>query len=108
MNTKELCRQVYEVLKDPKQRCVGFSAKDAEGRAVEGNSPDACRWCLSGAVAKVVGRSSVGIEVFDQSLFSALHEVLQSNTTWLCDFWDRATDEGRQAIVDKLKKASEE
>ena len=43
--------KVYELLADESRWCKGSVARTAEGKPTNSSHPDACQWCLMGAVA---------------------------------------------------------
>lgn len=44
--------KAYELLDSPEKWCQGPYAEDASGEAVDERSPDACSWCLVGAISR--------------------------------------------------------
>lgn len=50
-----LLEKVRELLSDPSHWSRGAWARDAAGKACEPNSPDACSFCLSGAMMRLGG-----------------------------------------------------
>jgi hypothetical protein len=52
----EVLRGARELISDPERWTQGEYARNAEHEAVNFLSPEACRWCLVGALAKASGR----------------------------------------------------
>ena len=50
-----ILRQIKRLLSDRDKWLKNSQAKNDKGRVVEPNSPDACSWCLVGALRKVCG-----------------------------------------------------
>jgi hypothetical protein len=65
--TKEELRAVRELLvrarariEDPARWCRDYSAMDAAGLGVAGNSVAACKWCADGAIIAEIGGTMPG------------------------------------------------
>jgi hypothetical protein len=56
MTTLDALKAVRSLLSDPHHWTTHTVARDADGRATSSTSETACRWCLMGAVGKVVGK----------------------------------------------------
>lgn len=46
-------QEVYELLKDESHWTQDASARDSKGRPCSSVAPQACQWCLMGAISKV-------------------------------------------------------
>ena len=44
--------KAYELLSDESKWCQGDFARDVHGEAVNSHSPEAVRWCLTGALSR--------------------------------------------------------
>lgn len=93
----EILRKVGEVLKDPAKRCRGDLAQDANGNTIAPESPEACRFCLEGALYHVLGGQ---VDEYTNE-FSALAEFMGGYTAFWRK-WDNASDIEQDAIVDNL------
>lgn len=59
MTTTEAIEAVSALLARPEAWCQGWEARDAAGQPVPAESPEACAWCLLGAIARVGGDEAV-------------------------------------------------
>lgn len=60
--------EARDLISDRKRWCQGSRAKDTHGRIVEPNSPDAVKWCATGAICKVLN-----LEYIDPRHIARLH-----------------------------------
>lgn len=44
--------KIYELIDSHEKWCKGLNARDAAGNAVNSDSPEACEWCVWGAICK--------------------------------------------------------
>lgn len=49
-HTREILRSILRLFKDPKNWCKGSMARRADGFRTNSTDPQACSWCLDGAV----------------------------------------------------------
>jgi hypothetical protein len=78
---------------------TGTLARDLSGYAVKENSPDACEWCLSGAL-QVVANS---LKLDDVKFFSRAYKILGLNWGNAVHKWD-SSESNRGRIVKALKE----
>lgn len=62
MTTVETLIAVRELLADEDRWCQGSVAKNKWGVSVDVNAPNACRWCLAGAIAKQLPKATYSWE----------------------------------------------
>lgn len=88
--------EIGELLRDRNNRTTGSYAVDINGFATIPSDSRACKWCLSGALAKV---EKENIEI---PLYEEVSKVLSAGPIMLCVLWDNATVEEQDEIVEKL------
>lgn len=103
---KEAVRVVGHLLENNQTSQV--FARDAKGKAlISPYSPEACKFCLSGAVAlvsKYVLKDIAYYRLEDQPLYTAVQDTLGiSRYDFLCQHWDNATKKKRYEMVKALK-----
>jgi hypothetical protein len=103
---KQILNTAGTLLSNPLNRCTGYSAEDVEGNQVEYWDDKACKFCLTGAIGKVL-LDNVGTQYdphFDAKVYGALREVLGlEGKTPAPLIWDSAEEFDRQAIADRLR-----
>lgn len=79
-------------------------ARTASGKETYTYNPNACRFCLQGAVDVV---SKLVFHISDIILSQGAECFIggRAETDGLIDAWDRTNKAGRRAIVEKLKSA---
>lgn len=101
---REKVRAVGELLKYPARRTTGTYARNESGYATAPTDPEACEWCLDGAVAKVT--SAPGRCLPHGALYSEVHRAVGQvigKMDWNgVEDWDNPGPERRQEIVDLL------
>jgi hypothetical protein len=76
MNTKEVLIGVREKLSDPDRWCKHSAGKNSSGRSCAALAPEACSWCLTGAIAAVVRNEDADEMDFARyALMKAIKEV---------------------------------
>lgn len=89
-------RAVRELLSAPERWTQGENARDAEGHYVSPECPQACCWCLEGAILRVWGSWSAAHKTVNL-LTEVTHEY------WLHDWNDRLREHG--ALIVTLDRA---
>ena len=77
--TVDIMKRAREVISDEGAWCRGTNAMTLSGRIVRVNDPDACRWCLGGALLlacceKVKDDSDITLD-WDAPLLHAGHDI---------------------------------
>lgn len=84
---------VLGLLSDPSNWTTNAYARNKDNQQVQSTSPEACKWCLLGAIIKCYSIHNLQIVVA---------KVKQQNINDLSDFNDTCTHE---ELIDVLKKA---
>lgn len=63
MSTKQLLMQARELIIDPSHWTQGAAARDARGRGVFSDAPEACMFCVIGSIWRAAG-SRTGKDVY--------------------------------------------
>ena len=107
--TREKVRQVGEILRSRDSRCRVYWALPSEYNEdgptdFVGTEPEACRFCIRGAIHRVAG-TDAGLKM--RHLAEVIEDYLipKDTSVGLISFWDDATDEEQDAIVEKLLNA---
>ena len=61
---------VAKLLESPDRWCQGASARNEKGDGIYSESPDACRWCIAGAILRIYG--SLGCPAVYEKMQDAL------------------------------------
>lgn len=64
----QLAEDIIGLLSTPDKWCQGDMAQNMDGRACDADEPQACKWCLAGAIFKLTG---IGGDTFHDAMFSA-------------------------------------
>lgn len=99
--------EVIRVLDEAKQLIIekgwaqGYYAKDAEGRLVDTMDPEACSFCIAGAISRVQRRSSHRTRT---AVFDAVRAVTPNeDIAAYNDAWGRTKEE----VIDLFDQAKE-
>jgi hypothetical protein len=96
MTKEQVLRAAGELLKDPKNRCVGQYRKvDSDGN---------CSYCLAGALAEVIPPGTVALH----EAFKEVHKKYGYSHWPSANMWDAATPEKQESIVQWLLTFPEE
>jgi hypothetical protein len=104
ITTKEAIRMVGHLLE------MGSTthnyATDESGSQVGVFDPEACRFCLSGAL-RLVDKMVLGNHPHNYptngGIYAETQSIIGCGNAALCQVWDSSTDEQRKQIIEKLK-----
>ena len=68
ISARQFLVEVRELIKSRSHWCKGAWAKTSKGNGVQADDPDACRWCLGGAMQYVCGQHPIfdSIKAYDK------------------------------------------
>lgn len=96
MNDKEVLIEVRKLISKPENWTKHVAARDLDFEKVPSSSPRACRWCIIGAVYKVVNNDLLArIRITD-----ILGRVLGGHV----DAWNDADETTHQDVLDLFDK----
>jgi hypothetical protein len=107
MNQKHLAtlHLAGDLLSQQSQRCTGTSALDKDDLPVSPIDPTACKWCLTGALAKACLEMSVTEPKEQVTVYQAMKEVIGIPLEIPAPlFWDDNSDL-HEVVAGRLRKA---
>ena len=81
--------------------CRIHAARDARGKAVKAVSPDACSWCLLGAITRARVQAGFGFSVWTEAL-AAISATANNNASK----WNDAPGRTQAEVVAALRSAA--
>lgn len=104
--TSEVLRRVRARLSDPARWTQGTEARNAMGRHVDPEDPDATCWCMLGAVKVEVG-AGIGCDEEASRRFYEAKAVLRAHGGDVVTFNDAGTHADVLALLDRAIAAPE-
>ncbi len=86
-----------ELIADPASWCQGSLARDQDGNSLGSGDPDACQWCMIGAIEKSLFITS--------KAFSRLERVVKSKGFEIIADWNDAPGRTHAEVIAALKEA---
>ena len=84
-STTKILEEARSIIEDKKNWTKGSIALDAKGRDVWASSPQACRWCVSGAIV----RAAESLNLDTQKRHDAIKYLTDVTRTHISERWER-------------------